>query len=599
MAGVAGRLPEGRPSSGSRPIPFIPGALLFFCTFGAFFPVARHAFISFDDLAYVLDNPHVLTGLTAENIHWAFTNLDMGYWHPLAWISHMIDCEIFGTNPAGHHLVNVLLHASNAVTLFFLLDRFTGARWPSLIVAALFALHPLRVESVAWVSERKDVLSTLFLLLALWAYSFYTESGRRRDYYISLGIFLLGLMSKPMLVTFGLLLYVWDFWPLGRLSGLPGDLPREKFHGWIRSSLFFEKVPFFLLAGFSSFTAVLGHIQSHNLASVEKLPILLRFENAALSYWAYIGKILHPVDLSFFYPLHPPEALTAALAAVALAGFTALTVMQIRRRPFLLAGWLWYLFALLPVIGLIQVGGQAMADRYTYIPGIGILLILVWCAEETVQHMHIRSWVVTPILLALFGGLTLLTQQQLRYWRNSETLYRRAIELDATNILALTNLGTEYLAKNDFRRAVPLYRRALELDPNFFPAHYNLAVALARMEKWSEALSEFDTALSQRPDFVQGRFVRASVLAVLGRSREARQAFGELTQISPDSREMGILIGVSLIRMGLRELGTDYIRKTLERDSSPVEPTASQQVLERIDKALSDKNLKFGMGPVR
>lgn len=479
-----------------------------------FWQVQGHEFIRYDDYEYVVENPHVRNGLTLQNVVWAFSTPYASNWHPLTFLSHMLDCELYGLNPAGHHLNSLLIHLLNTLLLFLILARATGALWRSAFVAALFGLHPLHVESVAWVAERKDVLSTFFWILTVHFYIRYTEGPGAVPYMISLLFFSLGLMSKPMLVTLPFVLLLMDYWPLERFRfkepgeerGLSNGSEEKdaKIHvGPIR--LLLEKTPFLMLAASSSVVTFL--VQEKWGAVHSLIPLKTRIANALFSYVHYLIKALWPGDLAFFYP-HPGNTLPMIQvlgAGILLAGLTLLALCNFRRIPYLIVGWFWYLGTLFPVIGLIQAGPQAMADRYTYMPLIGVFLIVTWGAYGIAER-HIR---LRPILLlsaaVCLSALSVSSWFQVRHWKDSRSLFEHALAVTASNFLAHNNLGNVLAREGRTEEAVRHFSEAIRIQPGNAAAHNNFGNALLDMGKHREALFHYREALRLRPDFREAR----------------------------------------------------------------------------------------------
>jgi tetratricopeptide (TPR) repeat protein len=547
-------------------------AMLVLVTIALYWPATSYDFVNYDDPEFLTANPHVQRGLSWEGVRWAFGNTEQAvYWAPLMWLSHMLVCQFFGLNAWGHHLVNVLLHATNTALVFLLLRRMTGATWRCLVVAALFGLHPLRVESVAWVTERKDVLSAFFWMLALWAYSRYVEvqspesnvqspptasnnthhasrithhASRftfhvSRYYLLSLFFFALGLMSKPMVVTLPCVLLLLDYWPLGRFQ-----------HNRARG-LVMEKIPFFALALAASVVTFV--VQSHGgaVAGGEKLPLGARGGNALISYCRYVGKMFWPTDLAVFYP-HPgywPIG-KVLLAGGLLLGISALLFAKRRRYPFLLVGWLWYCGTLVPAIGLVQSGDQAMADRFTYLPSLGVLVLAVWGAYELARRWHygvvaLSVAASTAILLCM-----VLTRQQLGYWKDSETLFRHALEVTEKNEVAYNNLGSALDEKGQTDEAIRQYQEALRLKPDDATAHGNLGIALARKGQTDEAIRQYQEALRLKPDYAEPHYSLGNVLARAGQIDEAMREYQEAVRLKPDYAAAHNNLGFALVRKG-------------------------------------------------
>ena len=418
----------------------IIGLVLAAITLAVFWPVSRHEFIAFDDQAYVTENPHVRTGLNWENVRWAFTNREVGLWHPLTWLSHMLDCRWFGLRAGGHHLTSLLLHAANAVLLFAALRALTGELWRSAWVAAFFALHPLHVESVAWIAERKDVLSTFFALWTLWAYSRYARANGARPATYALMLLCYGcaLMSKPMVVTLPLILLLLDYWPLKRFppaagASQPATLAR----------LVIEKLPLIGLALLTMLVTLGAAARVHTLPSVAQCPIANRIANATISYARYLLQTFWPADLAVFYPF--PAAISVwsvAGAALLLLAISAAALGTARRRPFLAVGWLWYGITLLPVVGLIQLGSYSHADRYTYVPLIGLFIMVAWGIGEIRFGSPVWRFGLVLGATLLLGACGAATRFQLKHWQNTAALFARALEVAPRNPVAHHALGS-------------------------------------------------------------------------------------------------------------------------------------------------------------
>jgi hypothetical protein len=475
-----------RPAPGPQAPPsrLVISLLLAAATIAVYAQVIGFEFVHYDDDVYVIANPHVQEGLTVAGIRWAFTTFAAANWHPLTWISLMLDRSIGGAGPWVFHLTNLILHVANTLLLFFVLDRMVGRRRPCAITAALFAIHPLHVESVAWIAERKDVLSTLFLLLTLVAYAGFVERpGPFRRLAVVL-LFAFGLMAKPMLVTLPLLLLMLDAWPLRRADPWP--------------RLLLEKAPLLALSIASAAVTLAAQGKGGTIGSMATYPLEVRAANAIVATATYLGKAIWPTGLAVFYP-HPGVSLTAwkvAGSALVLAGLTAWTIRLRRSHPCLLFGWAWYLVTLAPVVGIVQVGWQARADRYTYIPLIGIFLGVVLAVSDRFAHR--------PALLTRLASATLLTfgigaLVQVGYWRDSETLFRRAIAVTENNPVGHNGLGLALLRRGLVPQAEAHFAEALRIDPAFVDAHSNLGVALGREGRMDEAILQFQRALDLNP----------------------------------------------------------------------------------------------------
>jgi hypothetical protein len=467
--------------------------------------VKNYDFITFDDDMYVTDNAVVQAGLTWSGVKWAFTAMHSSNWHPLTWLSHMLDCELYGMQPGVHHLTSVVFHLANTILLFLFLSRAAGAVWPSAMVAALFALHPLHVESVAWVAERKDVLSTFCGLAAMLVYVGYVAAPSRRRYLLVMLWFALGLLAKPMLVTLPMVLLLLDYWPLGRLpvwtATVPGAAagvsPPEA--GWrTMVRLVREKIPLFVLAGLSCLITVMAQRGSGALMPMAVRPLGPRIANALVSYLKYVVKMFWPYPMAFFYQLAPvPWWQAVGAGLILLAGSAALLYLA-RRHPYLAVGWLWYLGTMVPVIGLVQVGGQAMADRYTYFPFIGLFIMVVWGVAEITAGWPNRR-VVLGAAAAVLSACLLSTWIQVGCWRNSETLFSHALKIDPTNYMAYHHWGMALAKEGKLAEAIEMYKKTLAVAPQYPSAYNNLAIIYARQGKYDQAVALFKAAIRLTP----------------------------------------------------------------------------------------------------
>ena len=503
--------------------------LLALATAIAFLGVLRADFILLDDPVYVVHNEHVRAGLTLEGILWAFRTGEGGNWHPLTWISHMLDVQLFGLRAAGHHASSLALHVASSLLLLAALDRLTRRFWPSALVAALFALHPLHVESVAWISERKDVLSTFFAMLVLLAYARYAEQpGRARLAAVAV-LLALGLMSKPMLVTLPFALLLVDVWPLRRTE-------RESFPSLVR-----EKIPLFLLVAAASLTAYLAQATSGAVAPGDALPLAVRASNALVSYGRYLAKTFWPVGLAAYYPHPKAVQLGLALASGAvLAAVTWVAVRERRRRPHLLVGWLWFLGTLVPVIGIVQVGAQAMADRYTYVPLIGVFLALAWSAPRPAR------WIAVPVL----ASLAVLTHRQVARWKDTRTLFEHTLAVTGDNAIAEKCLGDACVADGDLDAAIVHLSRAVEIAPMLGDARNNLGAALGAKGRFEEAIVQYRAELAARPRAAATYYNLGTALVSLGRVDEGIAAYEEALRIDPAMSDADAQLGVALGTQG-------------------------------------------------
>jgi tetratricopeptide (TPR) repeat protein len=522
---------------------WLPAVLIALATFALFWPATRNGFVNYDDPDYVTSSIHVQAGLTAQTFQWAFTHTVSGNWHPLTLLSHAFDCQLYGLQPRGHHLTSILLHGINAALLFLLLRRLTSALWRSLFVALFFAWHPLRVESVAWIAERKDVLCGFFWLLALLAWTEFVErknaqNSRAKFFYgATLLAFTLALLSKPMAVTLPFVLLLLDFWPLKRMTDFKFKTPELP-------PLVREKIPFFLLALVMSAVAFLAQLNGDAVQSLGKLPFGLRAANALVAYADYLGKIFWPADLSIFYP-HPghlpwPPVL---LAGIFLAAVSVIVWRARGRFPFLLSGWFWFLGVLVPVIGLVQVGSQAMADRYTYLPSVGVFVISVWGAHELAAgKSFLRKIFFVGGIFAL-AGCWILTRQQIGYWRDSETLFTHALAVTADNAIARNGLGFALVKQGRLAEAAPDFADAIRLSPDYVEPHNNLGNLLALQNRTDDAIAEFQTALRLRPNYADAHFNYGNALLAQHRGDEAIAQFQAAAQLNPDDYEAHYKLG--------------------------------------------------------
>jgi len=550
-------------------------------TLTAYWQVRNNEFINLDDDLYVTDNPYVCKGLTAKGIIWAFTSIHKGHWHPMTWISHMVDYSLYGLNPNGHHIANLLFHIANTLLLFLLLYRMTNLPWRSGFVAALFALHPLHVESVAWVAERKEVLSAFFWILAMWTYVYYVEKPKVNRYLLVASCFLLALMSKPMAVTFPFALLLLDYWPLGRLrfgktdNGLnpttlgSGNVCHRKVSVL---GLVLEKVPLFLISAVLSLFTIFAHWGSGAISSLDKLPLEIRIENAFVSYVKYIAKMIWPDRLAVLYP-HP---ITLPLwevvgATLLLMIITTLVILAGRKRNYYIMGWFWYLGTLLPVIGLVQAGIQAMADRFMYIPIIGLFIMVVYGISD-----FLMGWRYGKVVLATSGGVLLLilmvaTMSQVQLWRTSVMLFSHTLRVTDDNYLIHNNLGVTLAKQGKDQEAAIHYRKALEINPRYTDAHYNLAALLVRQRKAQEAIDHFNEALKIKPNRVDVHNDLGVILAKQGKIQEAAIHFAEAIQINPNYARSYFNWGILLIQQGKNEEAIPYFNKALQ--INPNDPT--------------------------
>jgi tetratricopeptide (TPR) repeat protein len=539
-----------------------------------------HPFVQYDDQNYVYENPEITAGLTAHGLVTAFTGVHARNWHPLTTISHMLDCQLFGLDPAGHHFSSVLFHTLAALLLFTVLRAMTEALWRSALVAAVFAIHPLRAESVAWVAERKDVLSAVFFMLTLGAYLHYARRPSVRRYLLIVLFFALGLMAKPMLVTLPLLLFLLDYWPLARN-------PNGR-SGWWKSIV--EKAPLLLLSLLAAIATLIAQRTTVNYS--EELPLTWRVGNALLSYLAYIGQMLWPARLAVFYP-HTADQLSpwkVALAVLLLGGITALAFVWRRKRPYLWVGWLWYLVVLFPVIGFIQVGLQGRADRYSYLPQIGLYIALTWALADWSLHSNRRRVIVGGAAALIIAALAWQARIQTSYWNSTESLWQHALEVTTNNDVAHYNVAANLLTRGEVDEAISHYEKALNIRSDNRETHYHLSVALlqtglgnalARRGRLDEALVHYRKAVELRDDFADAHTNLASLLARKGETAEAIAHYEKALAIPPEDAPSHIRLAKLLLRLGRNDEAVAHYRRALQLTKDPVVARALEQEIQR------------------
>jgi len=590
------------------------GLGLVLVTLIGFWRVFGCEFTNYDDDRYITENTRIHNGITRESFIWAFKTNACANWHPLTWLSHALDCGLFGPNPAGHHAVNLLFHAINVLLLFGLLWRMTGAAWKSGFVAALFAIHPLHVESVAWISERKDVLSTFFWLLTMWMYVRYAENPGPKRYLPVVAVFGVGLLAKPMLVTLPFVLLLMDYWPLHRFNpgaAKPGEKP------W---KLLWEKASLFAMAAASSVVTYVVQHTGGAVSPLERMSFGVRLANAFVVYVTYLAKMFWPAKLAVIYP-HPGPSLPmwkVVGAALLLACITVLALVPARRRRYTAVGWLWYLGTLVPVIGLVQVGEQAMADRYTYVPLIGIFIAIAWGVpdlfSERVKGKKSErgksgasgGFVVPPAALAATAGvvivlLTAATWIQVGCWHDSISLFQHAIAVTGRNYTAELNLGVAMDVKGDVDGAITHYSAALEMNPRDFKAHNNLGIALQASGRMEEAVAHYQAALRIRPKFAEAHGNLANALAQVGNLEEAVAHYARLIELRPEDPHAYFLLGKALARMGRIDEAAGAYHETVRL--APGDPEAHYNVaralkdLGSLDEAIAEYRETIRLNP--
>jgi protein O-mannosyl-transferase len=545
---------------------------LFLFTLLVYARTLKNGFVNYDDPGYVTHNSQVQQGLSLRNVRWAFTTTSEANWHPLTWLSHMADVQAFGVDPAAHHFTSIFLHACNSLLLFLLLYTATGYRGRSLLVAALFATHPMNVETVAWVAERKSVLSTLFFFLAIGAYGAYVQTKSLSRYLLVCLFFAMGLMCKPMIITLPGLLLLLDCWPFRRIPLPDHGIEWSEFLSSARKCLF-EKIPLFFLAAASAVITIISQHRGGAVGRTAVLPLGFRIENAIHSYAMYIAKAAWPAGLAVFYP-HPQARLSLAvvyLCALAIFTFTLL-FWRWRARPYLLIGWLWYLLTLLPVIGVLQVGRQAMADRYAYIPLIGVFVMLVWAAAEG-PGLTVSQTLLTALSTGIVIAYASLTLVQLGYWRNSYKLFGHALEVTTENGIAELNFGKALADQGRDALAEAHFRNAIQYSPDLGVAHYDLATMLQRENRADEALEQYAIALPRMSDPLELAQTRNNLGALyLGRKQyaEAMAQFDSAIQINPEELNSYVGRGMVQFQLGQTDNALASFSRAAELAPSPL-----------------------------
>jgi len=571
-------MPTSRGKSSSEPTqhkklnPIVICLALAILTAITFWQLKDCGFIVLDDSAYVYENAYVQSGLNWNSIRDAFSSElveKSGNWHPVTWLSLMLDYQIFGLNPHGYHLINLLFHVINTVLLFLIFHRMTKTFWQSAFVACLFAIHPLHVESVAWIAERKDVLSSFFWMLTMGAYIYYIEHPGFRRYFFVLLFFILGLMAKPMLVTLPFVLLLLDYWPLQRFQeiksanetqtevfksvssdkqkkkskkkhAVKGSLevkkPADPEYKWASIyPLLREKIPFFVLAILSSIVTYIAQQKGGAVSSIEALPLSVRIGNAFVSYITYIGKMIWPSNLAVFYPhpglLLPWQVLGSVLLLIAI---TMVVIRMVKRSPYLATGWLWYTGTLVPVIGIVQIGTQAMADRYTYIPLIGLFIMVAWGVPDLLKRSSYRKEVLLTSSTLSILCLSIMTWTHVGYWQNTITLFDHALKVTNYNWVAYAIRGNAYNGLGNYRQAIEYYDRAIEIKPGYAEAYYNRGVAYNSLGNYKQAIEDYGRAIEIKPGYVEAYNNRGDAYNSLGNYRQAIEDLNRAIEIKPD-----------------------------------------------------------------
>lgn len=533
--------------------------------------VINHQFISLDDDLYISNNPMVSRGLSAEGIKWAFTTFHAANWHPLTWLAHMLDSQLFGLVAGRHLLVNALIHVGNTLLLYAIFRRLTGKLWASAMVAALFALHPLHVESVAWAAERKDTLSIFFGLLAMLAYVRYTESASWKRFAPVVVAMALGLMAKPMLVTLPFVLLLLDYWPLRRLQWHPAErlknLPKALL------PLVREKLLLFALIAVSMVLTYLAQSRGGAVRTLADQPLSLRFGNALISYAKYVLLTFWPTGLGVYYPFSPANlpGWQMVLAFLLLASITLFAARQAAKLPYVLVGWLWFLGTLVPVIGIVQVGGQALADRYHYLPSIGLFVAMVFAASDFIERKPMpRAAVATgaAILLLLLGARA---SAQVGLWRDSVTLFSHTLSVTSDNLVMEYNLGHVLGRQGKSDEAVKHFAEAIRINPNFYDALFNMGVTLAAQGKFAEAIDYFERALRVEPDNSKAHMEKALAFAKQGKLAEALPSFYKALELAPNDADVRTNLGLALLQQGKVEDAIGQLNEALRLNPNSAE----------------------------
>ena len=577
--------------------------------FAVFYRASGYDFVNFDDDLYVTANSRIQNGLSLKNIVWAFSATEIANWHPVTWVSHMLDVQLWGLDSGRHHLVSLLFHMANTLVLFLALKGMTGALWRSAIVAALFAVHPVNVESVAWVAERKNVLSTFFWMLTVWSYQRYVENPARVKYLAMLLLFMLGLMAKPMLVTLPFVLLLLDYWPLRRMQFAPNSISNQlrlksagrsdrknyphpldgasaSFPALQSRSVFYlirEKIPLLFLSAVSCWLTYLIQQGSGAVRSMEAIPLTSRVANALVSYAAYIGKMIFPLRLAVFYPYPAVISMWKIAGAGCVLVFIFYLAWKLRtRHPYILVGWLWYFGTIFPVIGLVQIGAQAMADRYAYIPLTGLFIAIVWSVPGFIK-IRAPGTKLIPVAAALIVCfLGMLTWVQVGYWKNSIELYQHAVKVTRDNYLAYNNLGNALLVQGKDDEAYSAYAEALRIYPDYADAHYNIGRLLDARGKQYAAIIHYEAAIKVNPRYKKAYYNIGNVKAYSGSYAEAIGNYVQALQIDPDYAEAHNNLGVVLVRQGKINEALSHFQKAVQLKEGYVEAR------DNLLKALSD-----------
>jgi tetratricopeptide (TPR) repeat protein len=539
-------------------------------TIAVFWQVSTYDFVNYDDPAYVYENTNIQAGITFKAIKWAFTTGYIGNWHPLTWLSYMVDWQLFGSKPAGYHLTNLIFHIANTLLLLNVLKQMTHRIWPSAFVAALFALHPLHVESVAWISERKDVLSAFFWMLTMWAYLRYVKQPSVTGYLLTLLSFVLGLMAKPMLVTLPFVLLLLDYWPLARIpsgQALNNSGSRRIFYYLIR-----EKIPFFILSVVSSIVTLA--VQRGAMVPITLAPPKYRIYNALVCYVEYIRKMIWPSRLAVYYQ-HPGtnvSILYTLISTVLLLVVTIIILRLAKDRRYLVTGWFWYLGTLVPVIGLVQVGGQALADRYSYIPLTGLFIIIAWGVPDLLVNWRYKKIALILLSLLIISASSICTHFQLRHWKNSLTLFQHTLDVTEDNYVVHIHIAEYLCEQNRLDEAIEEYKKCLQIIPDDTDALNNLGIALGKQGKYDQAIERFNEALRIKPNLASAHTNMSYALAFQGKLDDAAAHLAEALRLDPHFAKAHYYLGLVMGQKGKIKEAITHIEDALRLAPDRVEP---------------------------
>ena len=558
-------------------------------TLAVFWQVNQYDFVNFDDNMYITRNSHILLGLTTEGVRWAFSTISIkqtGLWNPLVWLSFMIDYQLYSLNAGGYHLTNLILHVMSALLLFWLFNRMTGAIWRSAFVAAIFALHPFHVESVAWIAERKDVLSAFFWMLTLCLYVYYTEKPVIKRYLLVLLSFACALMSKPMVITLPVVMILLDYWPLDRLqsrkivTNMPEvmsvssqgkkkntssrhdrKLSETKIGGIIPIWQLWEKIPFFVLSS----VLTISILYAPNEQRVKHFPLGARIENALVSFVIYLKKTFWPDDMAVFYPFPDQiQAREVLFASLLILIISAVAIAMVKRKPYLFVGWLWYAITILPVIGIIQISAYAMADRYTYLPSIGIAIMLAWSIPLLFPREDMRKKILFPLSIAALAILAVLAWQQCGYWKNSITLSNHAWQITKDNYVAHTSLGAVLFSEGKTEEAIDHYNKAISIAPDYFLPYNNRGIAYVKLGQYQLAIEDSNKAISLKPDYADAYNNRGNAYNKLGQYQLAIEDYNNAIRIKQDYADAYSNRCVAYLLQGNKKLGCLDAQKACE-----------------------------------